>query len=701
MSAATSLRPSTSALRDEVAEMIASLDFDDMTAAHLAPLYESLYHRTYGTHPRDASRERALGLPRQHFGGDARAAAKYLVWIFRRAGAERARGFERAPYGFGLVFSAACVTDYLSSRPARDDSDEREAPSDERPRAPAGDDEPIIVGTDEKVIADAVIAKLAAAPNLYVRGGRLVRVLHDAQGKDVLLRSAGAPRIVHVSPASLRELIAEHASFARHDKAVHVPDWCVRAIHDRGEYPALRRLVAVVDHPVLRADGSVFVGPGYDASTEILVHHRAAYAIGEATPTREDAQRARDELLEIFCDFPFEREEHLATCIAALLTPFARSAFAGPVPLFAIDKNVRGAGGTLLADAIGVVATGRPMPRTVAAKSAEEERKRITAIALAGDAIVLIDNVAGTLGTDALDNALTATTWKDRILGKTEMTAELPLATTWFATGNNIEFGADTLRRVAQVRLESPEERPEERSGFRHPDLLAWCRAERPRLVAAALTVLRAFCIAGRPDARLTPWGSYEAWSALVRGAVVWSGLRDPGKTREELTSTGDAEKNALYDLLREWRTTFGAKGATVAEALRALGETTGGFAGRPKHAALRAALSELCPPPRADALPAARAVAARLKKLRGRVVGGLAFDVRAKGASGVPLIVREVRASDSSDSSDSVLTPSREEEDPRPKETESLESPESLPRKLRKRSELRPKLRVVREAKP
>src|SRR5262249_58713509 len=118
---------------------------------------------------------------------------------------------------------------------------------------------------------------------------------------------------------------------------------------------------------------------------------------------------------------------------------------------------------------------------------------------------VLFDNLEGRFGNAVPDAALTGTAWKDRILGAHRM-AEAPLYMTWYATGNNVAVAADTARRVCHCRLESPEEWPEERSAFRHPDLLAWVGENRGRLLAAALTVLRAYCVAGRPHRELPAW---------------------------------------------------------------------------------------------------------------------------------------------------------------------------------------------------
>jgi len=549
---------------------------------------------------------------------------------------------------------------------------------------PASD--PIEIGPDEARVADDAIEKLTRAKNLYQRSGQLVRIVLDAPTDKVLVRAESTPRIIALTRANLRELISEHACFVRGHAPAHVPDQIVRAIHERaGDWERIRRLRTIVDTPVLRADGTIIDRDGYDDATELLYYSpETVYPSVPDAPTHDDAVRARDALLHVVCDFPFATEAHRSAWLAGLLTPFARYAFEGPAPLTAIDKNVRGAGGTLLADVIGMIVSGRPMPRMVAAKNAEEERKRITAIARSGDPIVLLDNVSGTLGTDALDAALTGTTWSDRLLGTNDH-ATYPLDVVWFATGNNIDYGADTLRRVMHVRIESPEERPEERTGFVHPDLLAWVRAERPRLVVAALTMLRAYCVADRPRVGLVPWGSYEAWSSLVRGAVVWSGLPDPGITREALTSSADGERNALYDLLRAWRAIYGDRGATIAQALRDI-EKANTFDAR--YTQLRSALAELCPTARADALPSARALAARLKSARGRVVGGLALDMRTKGKTGVPLVVREVSKGDSGDAGDSVLVPLGSVPHLRAVKAESPESPESPRRRLRRRSE-------------
>ena len=80
----------------------------------------------------------------------------------------------------------------------------------------------------------------------------------------------------------------------------------------------------------------------------------------------------------------------------------------------------------------------------------EELRKRITSLAAEGEHMVLLDNLAGPVGNDVLDAALTSDHWKDRVLGSNRV-YNGPLHVVWFGTGNNCYFGSigattDTLQ---------------------------------------------------------------------------------------------------------------------------------------------------------------------------------------------------------------------------------------------------------------
>ena len=97
----------------------------------------------------------------------------------------------------------------------------------------------------------------------------------------------------------------------------------------------------------------------------------------------------------------------------------------------------------------------------------DEMAKSVTALALAGERLILLDNLAGLVGNPVLDTALTAVEWQGRILGKSQQ-PRLPLLASWFATGNNVTIAGDTARRTCHIRIETEEERPEDR-GSRPP----------------------------------------------------------------------------------------------------------------------------------------------------------------------------------------------------------------------------------------
>jgi putative DNA primase/helicase len=158
-------------------------------------------------------------------------------------------------------------------------------------------------------------------------------------------------------------------------------------------------------------------------------------------------------------------------------------------------------------------------------------------------------------------------------------------------------------------------ERPEERTDYAIKDLIAWCREQHPRMVAAALIVLRAYVVAGRPSQSLAGWGSFEAWRDLIASAMVWAGGSDVMSCRPTIAGQDDPETGALRILLEH----FPREGCTVGGLLKRLYDFRGpGGADE----ALREALETLAPP-RPGQAPSAQRVGTVLNKHRARVVDG------------------------------------------------------------------------------
>jgi hypothetical protein len=490
------------------------------------------------------------------------------------------------------------------------------------------DGRPVIVVTpSEDKINDAALEALGRDPAIFQRGGMLVRIVSDkAPATDGIRRPFGA-RIDAMPSAILRERMAANIHFMKEGKKglmpSHPPGWCVSNLIARGGGEGIRHLEAVIDCPALRPDGSLLDAPGYDSGTCLYLQPVGTLPQVPAKPTRDEAVAARKTLLKVVEDFPFASREHKASWLAGVLTPLARFAYDGPSPLILCDSNIRGAGKGLMLDVGSYIVTGSEFARASYTNNEEELRKRITSVAMKGDRMVLFDNLTGKFGNAVLDAALTSTSWEDRVLGGNQMFRG-PLFCTWFATGNNVQVGADTTRRICHIRLESPLERPETRKDFTHPRLLAWVKKHRARLLAAALTILRAYSEAGRPDMNLSAWGSFEGWSGLVRSAVVWAGMPDPGETRTKLQETSDEASGAMAQLLRCWEEMDKRrKGMTVARVITGLYDT--GAISDGNELSLRSSIESLtdC----TDRKLVTQKLGSKLRSYRRRIIDGRYID--------------------------------------------------------------------------
>lgn len=483
----------------------------------------------------------------------------------------------------------------------------------------------IVISTEEHAVNAKAIRALSADPDIYQRGRRLVRVLSAGD--------AEPPVIAELPKAILRERLSAAANWLRVVEAelgaelvrAHPPPWTVDAVLERGEWEGIRHLAGIVEQPTLRPDGTILDAPGYDESTGLLyVDTGVEWPKVPENPTREDARRAVEALEDVVHDVPFEQPEHRSAWLAAVLTLAARNAIRGPVPMTLIDATTRGAGKGLAADLAAIIATGRRKPDDALPKTDEEFDKRATAWAMSGRQLVCFDNVLGTLGGASLCRVLTSVSIAGRRLGTNEDPV-LPWRTVMMATGNNVQLGADMERRILHVRLTPNEERPEERprESFRHPNVIEHVTRNRPALLCAALTILRAYCAAGRPRQSLTPWGSFEAWSDLVREALVWAGCVDPGLTREGLRAHGDPRTELYRALVAEWARLVRVEGGPVtAKKAIELSEAD-------RWARLRELLEELATDRRGNVTPARLGYV--LRGLRGRVLEvdgvGMAFE--------------------------------------------------------------------------
>lgn len=506
-----------------------------------------------------------------------------------------------------------------------------------------------IEGAKPHQTIDAICEHLHLDRGLYVRAKQLVTIVTalPPSEEERAPQAEATPVIQSVEAPSMTERLTRTIRFTRRKPlsktqqavidaggrgpseewiAALPPPLVVSGLLARGQWP-LRHLTAVSETPVLRPDGSVLQTPGYDRSTGYVYKPSADFPEVPDMPKAADAAKALAELCEVFVDFPYVDEPARMVPIAAILTVLARSAILGSCPAFLFDATTRGSGKTLQADAVSAVALGRSAARKSWPKDPDELGKILGAYALSGARLVLFDNVpAGVeFGGGDLDQCITARDAVElRILGRTEM-KRLPWPGVIMASGNNLTLGEDTVRRCLLARLESPLENPEERTGFKHANLYEWIMAERPRLVVAALTILRAFARLGGHLHEGKAWGSFEAWSRLVPGAIIYAGGADPMLARPNLEDHSSDASRALVTVLEMLpRLDPLGTGLTTREIVQFLYPEKRSEAERSTDGfdALRDAL-EAWAPPKPGQPPSLVVLGKRFRQNIGRVIGG------------------------------------------------------------------------------
>ena len=483
----------------------------------------------------------------------------------------------------------------------------------------------VMIGPDEHRVADEAIEAVSCEELLFQRKGRLVRIVVAVGGAIGGGTANPAPEIIEVDQVALRELLTKRVKFVATKPngqiyEVPPPKQIVLAILARRVWPSQRALKGVVETPILRPDGFVLSSPGYDAATGLFFAPNRVFAAVKLEPDLSDARAARDSLLDVMSDFPFESERDCAAGLAAILGLLARHAYAGDTPVLAISGSTSGVGKSLLARFISRTSIGRDIPPTRLNPSASSLRKSggagATATASAG--IVWLDNVPSSEATRAVESALTP-----------EVAGHAVERQLWIVSGDNLQFERrDIARRVLPVRLRSADGLPDARTQFKYQDLLKVAEAHGPELTTAALTILRGYVVAGAPNVELAPLGGFEPWSDWVRAPIVWVGLPDPAFTSLHVEGPEDTSSRGLSALLSAWEHAtdiLGLHGLSAADAIRFAYELPAHGTRRDVSIALRDAIEEVCASRRLR--PDAQQLGTALRGLRQRVVDGLMFD--------------------------------------------------------------------------
>ena len=420
---------------------------------------------------------------------------------------------------------------------------------------------PFIVTNDRQlrdIVADAITVlhnwneANASMPVVYVRSGELCRIVQD---------EGGIYTSQPLQKPACRFLLSELADWGeeRFNKetgettqiAQSPPSDVVESVISLGEWPKFPALEGIVNAPVFGKGGAIHTETGYNP--QIRLYYTGGVTVGNTTPNPENVARSKSVILDdLLVDFPFRDDASKAHAVAYLILPFVRPLIDGPTPLHLVNSPTPGTGKGKLINACAYPALGYSVPTMTEGENDAEWRKRITAALMGGKTHLVIDNVRSGLDSSDLASALTQPTWCDRVLGGNRE-INIPVKTIWAATGNNIPVSEEISRRCVMIQLDANAEKPWERTGFKHENLMTWAKAHRNELVTAVLTLIQAWLDKGMPAFIGKAKGSYESWASVIGGILQTADIPGFLENENELFVGNVTTNQLLADFVKTW----------------------------------------------------------------------------------------------------------------------------------------------------
>lgn len=470
-----------------------------------------------------------------------------------------------------------------------------------------------IVRSDFAASVRAVLDVLPSVPNLRVRSGQLVEIT----------RAGADHRVSPVSVARLAHLVSDRARWGYGD-AFGGPDVaCLQSVMACPAWPGVPTLETLVHQPCVRIDGTLIAEPGNYSGME------ATFSRGQYKPFLGSGAEALQEIRGLLEGFPFEDGVSESAAVAAILTaairPMLRTA-----PAFVISASDLGSGKTYLAELITLFAGSETAMRRWPQRSEDQDKVLLSAL-IECSPTLLFDNLMVPLRSASLAAILTNPQYSDRVLGSS-VTASVSTRALFVFTGNQLHAMEDMSRRVVPIILDASCENPASRAFSRDP--VREVREDRNAWVMKTLRVLQAFLESGEAP-QMTPIASFADWTRVVRGAVAYFGLSDPGAALLKNVAH-DPDRETLGLLLEQWRKCFRNECVTAREAVHACGYASATSDLGTLHHLLLEVAGE------GDTVSALR-LGRYLGARAGRVVNGQRFLAAPRTGKGVPWSVEPV----------------------------------------------------------
>lgn len=412
---------------------------------------------------------------------------------------------------------------------------------------------------------------------LFVRGGLVSRVVRDEKNR-ATIEPVSEHALVGAMTRAANFFATRTSGGVPYQRVEDPPSKVARDILTMDGCP-LPGLNGITEAPVMRPDGTILDRPGYDESTKLFYAPTPEldYPGVPDQPTRYQVERALEALSDLVSDFPFLDPASRANYIGLLMTPVLRHSIIGHVPMALISAADQGTGKTILSELPSILSTGANPSLIAMPYSGEEWVKSITTSLLSGTSVVVLDNVGREIVADELAQVLTSDVWEARLLGLNR-SARIPHRAVWIANGNNIKVRGDFASRCYFVRIIAPTARPWERDGFRIEDIKNHVRLHRGEIIAAVLTMARAWHLASQPArATVRRMRTFTEWARVVGGILEFAGEPNFLGNTDEFYNSVDEEAPQWEGFLSWLRDKFGEAPFTVA---RVCSQLSGGVFG-------------------------------------------------------------------------------------------------------------------------
>jgi hypothetical protein len=430
----------------------------------------------------------------------------------------------------------------LASQRAQEERDRRAAErQDPRPQIEAP--EPDAPWLPQMQVLNEILGTSAAPepPMRDVEGyvtvirGRRVPSMHtltayganDGETDETRLPPPEELLLTRLDDPQLAELIERHVDYTdASGRPVHLTAPFVKHYRQRDDN-MLPIATAVATLPIVLPDGTILSVCGLDRRRSIVF--RVPDELQQLLPRQVDctpsavAEAMRfltDEwLVDVATDYSGK-----CVLLALALTIIERAALPER-PAFFATAGQRGGGKTTVINMLAAAVLGRRAAASAWSPNEEERRKALFAYLGEGVALLVWDNIPrGTaISCASIEKALTAETYKDRILGVSE-NRTVPASTVHAFTGNNITPRGDMASRSLMARLSVNRPDPENRK-FKHADPIAWTEVNRGRVLSALYTLLlgNPRLGAGAPTPAET---RFKMWWHLVGSAIEYAAER-------------------------------------------------------------------------------------------------------------------------------------------------------------------------------